>query len=91
MTPDDIEATHTLATANQQLDQYRRDFETMSERCVVLAGQLTAMERRYDLVLLHLRAVVRAAAVALDDRRADTMDSLVTAIEAALAVIPEAT
>ena len=69
----------------------RVDRDAHAERCAVLAAQLTAMERRYDLTLLHLRAVVGAAAIVLDDRRAETMDALVTAIESALAVIPEGT
>jgi hypothetical protein len=88
LTADVREATQTLATATQQLDQYRRDFVSMSDRAATLAGQLTAMERRYDTAMIRLRALTAASADLLAceevDRAVDESAKLAAALEAAI-------
>jgi|SRR6185295_258709 len=86
------EATDTLATARRQLAQYRRDFQSMSDRAADLARQLTATERRHDTTMIRLRALTAAAADLLTCREidvaADEAAKLADAVEAAIDGVP---
>lgn len=55
MTP----SPNTVTSLTSERDQYRRDFCAMSDRCSMLAAQLTEMERDRDSLRLELAAARR--------------------------------
>lgn len=83
------EALSALETAVSQMNQYRRDLAAIASGRLQLASQLTAMERKYDATLIHLRAVTAAATemlaeVAAEDAYSGVSLRLADAIDAAI-------
>lgn len=54
-----IPSPNIVSSLTSERDQYRRDFCAMSDRCSMLAAQLTEMERERDAVKLELAAARR--------------------------------